>query len=184
MRTTEVSLVEKAIRVAVRAHQGQVRRVSKLPFFIHPMAVALKLAKHGFSDEVLAAALTHDVLEDTEYPPSKLKRELGEKVFNIVKTVTYDKRLSWDEERKRYLESVQAGSVEAKAVSIADKIHNLESILSDYYELKKSTWNVFHQDREKKIWFEEESLKMFKDSWDHPLIEEYEALLEEVKKLP
>lgn len=177
------SLIEKAARVSVVAHSGQMRKGDDLPYIIHPFMVALKLAAYNFSNEIIAAALVHDVLEDTDFGQEKLKEELGEEVLEIVKSVTNDDTLPWEEKKKRYIETVRSGSVGVKAVAVADKIHNLESIMIAYTEQGPEVWKRFNRGREDKIWFEEEVLKMLKETWQHPLIKEYEHLLEQEKSL-
>lgn len=177
------SLLEKAVRVSVIAHAGQTRKGDDMPYVIHPFMVALKLATYNFPNEVIAAALTHDVLEDTDFNEEKLKYELGEEVFEIVKAVTNDNSLPWEEKKKKYIETVRNGSVSAKAVAAADKIHNMESIIIAHAEQGPKVWERFNRGKEQKIWFEYEVLKMLKETWQHPLIDEYERLLEQEKDL-
>ena len=83
----------------------------------------------------------------------------------------------------KYIETVRNGPDDAKAVAVADKIHNAESLLIAYAEQGPSIWKNFNRGKEKKIWFEEEVLKMLKATWQHPLVQEYEKLVEEMKKL-
>ena len=72
--TNKANILEKAARIAVLAHGGKTRKGDGLPYIIHPVMVALKMAKQSFSDTVVASALVHDVLEDTKYPEEKLRR--------------------------------------------------------------------------------------------------------------
>jgi (p)ppGpp synthase/HD superfamily hydrolase len=176
------TLIEKAIRMATSAHEGQMRKDGP-PYIIHPVAVTLMLAQRGFAEEVIAAALVHDVLEDTTVTAEQMRGELGPDVLELVQTVSYDKNLSWEDQRVKYIEAVRAGSEGAKAISIADKIHNAESLLMGYQKEGKAIWSHFNRDRDKKLWFEEEMLKMFKESWQHPLVNEYAALVEKLKAL-
>lgn len=178
-----INIIETALRIAIEAHKNQIRKGDDQPYIIHPVMVALKLAKHNFSDKVIAAALTHDVLEDTDYPEDKLRKELGDEVLEIVKDVTNDQSLPWEEKKKRYVETVRNASEGAKAVALADKIHNLESLLIAYEEQGPALWKRFNRGKDQKIWFENEVLKMLKDTWEHPMIEEYEYLLEKENKL-
>lgn len=180
---SKISLIEKAVRVSVEAHSGQTRKGDDLPYIIHPFMVALKLAKYNFPDEVVAAALTHDVLEDTDFGEEKLKKELGDTVLEIVKAVTNDDSLPWEEKKKKYVETVRNGPDGAKAVAVADKIHNSESLMIAYAEQGPELWKKFNRGKEQKLWFENEVLKMLKQTWQHPLIDEYEGLLEQEKKL-
>lgn len=176
------TLIEKAIRMATSAHQGQMRKDGPA-YIIHPVAVSLMLAQHGFAEAVVAAALVHDVLEDTPITADEMGEELGSEVLELVQTVSYDKTLSWEDQRIKYVEAVRAGSDGAKAISIADKIHNAESLLMGYEREGKAMWAHFNRSRDKKIWFEEEMLKMARESWQHPLVEEYAALVEKLKAL-
>lgn len=177
------NIIEKAVRVSVAAHKDQTRKGDSLPYIIHPFMVALKLAKYNFSDVVIAAALAHDILEDTEFPEDKLKDELGEEVLKIIRAVTNDESLPWEEKKKKYVETVRDGSEGAKAVAVADKIHNLESLLIAHEEQGPDLWKKFNRGKEQKLWFENEVLKMLKETWQHPLIDEYEKLLEQEKNL-
>ena len=104
-----ISLIEKSIRVATSAHEGQTRKGDEVPYITHPFMVAMKLTRHGFSDTVVSAALVHDVLEDTEVSEEELRRELGDAVVDIVLSVTNDDTLSWEEKKKRYIETVRGG---------------------------------------------------------------------------
>ncbi len=177
------NIVEKAMRIAVRAHTGQTRKDSDLPYISHPFMVALTLMKYDFPDTVIAAALVHDVLEDTDFPPEKLREELGEEVFALVQSLTNDDALSWEEKKKKYIETVRNGPEGAKAISVADKIHNAESLLIAHAAQGPAIWEHFNRGKEKKMWFEEEMLKMLKETWQHPLVDEYERLVAKMKNL-
>ncbi|MEK7530580.1 MAG: HD domain-containing protein [Patescibacteria group bacterium] len=176
------SLLEKAVRIAVEAHKDQKRKDGP-PYIIHPFGVALKLAKYGFSDTVVAAALVHDVLEDTEYPPDTMHAELGDEVWAIIQSVTNDDSLSWEDKKLKYIETVRAGSDDAKAVATGDKIHNMESLVIAYKEHGDTLWTKFNANKVKKLWFEEKMLAMLKESWSHPMIQEYESLVAWMRSL-
>lgn len=178
-----MSLVEKALRIAVEAHQGQHRKGDNSPYIAHPVMVALMLRERGFSDRVVAAALVHDVLEDTEYSEANLVTELGEEVVEIVRVVSEDKSLPWEERKKKYIEAVRLGSDEAKAVSTADKIHNVKSVLGAYEVVGEPLWQQFNRGKAQKLWFEEEMLHMLTLSWEHPLVKEYAVLVQKLKTL-
>jgi (p)ppGpp synthase/HD superfamily hydrolase len=177
------SVIEKAMRIAVRAHAQQTRKESDLPYISHPAMVALKLANYNFSNEIIAAALLHDVLEDTDFGEDRLHTEMGDEIFAIVKAVSNDDSLSWDEKKLKYIETVRNGGEGAKAVSTADKVHNMESLLIAYQEKGPVVWEFFKRGKEKKIWFEEEMLKMLRETWRHPLVDEYDELLQELKRV-
>lgn len=177
------SLVEKAFLLAESAHKTQTRKESKTPYIVHPVMVAFLLTKYGFGEVVVAAALVHDVLEDTLVTEAELRSELGAGVAELVLPVTHDDTLSWEEKKKAYIESVRNASEDVKAIATADKIHNAESLLAAYEKQGASLWNYFNAGREKKLWFEESMLAMLKETWGHPLVGEYERLVEKIRSL-
>lgn len=179
----EPTLLEKATRMATIAHQGQVRKEGSIPYITHPIMIALSLVKHGFPDAVIAAALVHDVPEDTTVTAKQLRAELGDEVADIVATVTEDKSLVWKERKVAYIEMVRAGSDAAKAVSTADKIHNAQSLLLAHASSGPVIWEHFNQGREQKLWFEHAMLAMLRETWQHPLVDEYAALVDQMDAL-
>ncbi len=176
-------LVEKAFVLALRAHEGQMRKDAPTPYIVHPVRVAILLARYGLSDTVVAAGLVHDVVEDTSLSLEDVRRELGEEVAAIVAPVTHDDTLSWDDKKKAYIEAVRAASEGAKAVSVADKIANAESLIAAHEREGSAVWLHFNAGREKKLWFEESMLAMLQESWPHPLVDAYAQLVEQMKEL-
>lgn len=120
MKTTaELSLAKLAMEVAMRAHAGQTRRDGVTPYITHPMAVAAALAME--SGEVVAAALLHDVLEDTKETPATLHAAgIPDSVIKSVTLLTKKKGVSYAE----YLGALKLDAV-ARKVKIADMLHNL-----------------------------------------------------------
>jgi len=177
------TLIEKATELAMHAHDGQLRKEAALPYIVHPIEVALILARHGFSDTVVAAALVHDVVEDSPVTTDDVRRELGGEVAALVAQITHDDSLSWDEKKKAYVESVRVASNEVKAISIADKIANARSLIAAANEQGAAVWRHFSRGRDKKIWFEELMLEMFRKDWHHQMVEEYAQLIEQMKML-
>jgi (p)ppGpp synthase/HD superfamily hydrolase len=181
--TSNSNLLEKAVRIAAVAHKNQMRKEADVLYITHLIQVALILAKHGFSDTTIAAGLVHDTVEDTDVTLDQLRSELGKEVADIVAAVTNDDTLSWEEKKKKYIETVRAGSVEVKAVATADKIHNAESLIRAHAEQGTALWAHFNAGREKKLWFEEAMLAMLQETWQHPLVSEYALLVANMKAL-
>lgn len=176
------NLIEKAAHIAVVAHEGQTRKGEPMPYVVHTFMVAHKVSQHGFNDRVIAAALTHDVLEDTDFGEVLLLEALGEEVVLLVKTLSEDKTLPWKERKQLYIETVGKGSDEAKAISAADKIHNLESIIRAHKE-GHDVWDMLAHTKDEQVWFAEAELAMLQDSWEHVLVDEYAQLVERMKML-
>ncbi len=183
MGMENLMLLDRATRLAVSGHATQVRKDDQSPYITHPVMIALIVAKAGYGEAVIAAALTHDLVEDTDMTLEELRRELGDEVADIVASVSNDDSLSWEEKKLKYIETVREGSEGAKAVATADKIHNAESLIAAHARLGPALWDHFNAGRDKKIWFEEKMLEMLKESWQHPLVDEYEALVRKMQAL-
>ncbi len=178
-----MTLTEKADQLAARAHEGQTRKGSNEPYITHPRAVAAILKAQGFGESVIAAALVHDVVEDTKTTLEDVRRELGEEVARLVELVTHDDTLSWEEKKQKYIDTVRTASAEVKAIAVADKIHNTQSFIAGYGIQGEKMWEYFSRSREKKLWFEEVMLTVLRETWEHPLVDEYAALVERMKAL-
>ena len=179
----DINLIERAIRIAISAHGDQIRKNDGSPYFIHPLMVGFKLKENDFSDTVVAAGIAHDILEDTDVTEDELREILGDEVVDIVTVVSHDDSLSWNDKKKGYVEQLRNASEEAKAVSVADKIHNAESMVVTHKEIGADIWKKFKRGKERKMWFEDMMVSMLKDTWDHPLIGEYEILVEKMRNM-
>jgi len=144
-------VVEHAIRMAAVAHNSQKRKSSGIPYIAHPMSVCLILMKAGFHDEaILAAAVLHDVVEDTELTIEQLAENFSEEVVLYVKEMTevkesnQGKKRSWRERKQDHIEVMRQAHQESRAIELADKLHNLEAMLFDLQtEDKAEFWGHF-----------------------------------------
>lgn len=173
--------VEKATQIAVDAHINHRRKTDDTPYVAHPLAVARILERAGFDDAVVAAAIVHDVLEDTDVTEEELRSALGDEITDMVTAVSEDSSLGWEERKEKYAQDVAQASEGAKAVSVGDKIHNLKSLIDGYEVQGKNIWKKFNRGKEKKLWFENLLLSSLMETWDHPLLDEYEKLLRVVE---
>ena len=183
MNITEEKLIEKAHEIAREAHKNQVRKTDGSPYINHPLAVADILKSYDFNEVVISAAITHDVLEDTDTSESKLRSLLGDEVVDIVVAVSEDKELPWEERKEKYTSRIAEANDETKAVSVADKIHNAQSLIASHKIDGPKVWKVFNRDKEKKIWFERLLLSKLQKTWSHPLLDEYVDLINQLEQL-
>jgi (p)ppGpp synthase/HD superfamily hydrolase len=125
-------LLKRALDAAAVWHAGQVRKYpgAQVPYTSHVAGVVAILARHGLCEEVQAAGALHDVVEDTEATLEDLRVRFGERVAELVRWVSEeDKTLPWEERKRRYLERFPSKPWEAQAITLADKIDNLRSIV-------------------------------------------------------
>ncbi|MGH9174323.1 MAG: HD domain-containing protein, partial [Vicinamibacterales bacterium] len=133
--------IERAYHFADSAHHGEVRKSGE-PYIVHPVRVAIILAEMQLDPETLAAALLHDVIEDTDATSDDLEREFGQRVAHLVEGVTKLSRIHWSgdganaEERAsresdRQAESLRkmflamADDVRVVLIKLADRLHNM-----------------------------------------------------------
>lgn len=94
----DISMIEKAYKVAAEAHKDQ-KRKSGEPYIIHPLCVAIILADLEMDKETIAAGLLHDVVEDTVMTLDELTKEFGPEVAFLVDGVTKLTQLNWDKDK-------------------------------------------------------------------------------------
>ncbi len=124
-------LILKALEFASLKHRDQRRKdKDNSPYINHPIALASVLCHEGgiTEDIVLAAAILHDTLEDTETTPEELRAAFGQKIASIVEEVTDDKTLPKADRKRLQIEHAPAISREAKLVKLADKICNVRDV--------------------------------------------------------
>jgi len=147
--------VERALRAAVAAHAGQLRKgLEPVPYVTHSFHVALILARAGLDEVVLQAALLHDVVEDCEgWSFERVEREFGPDVRRIVSELTEDKSRTWEQRKQGGVERVATMSAPALAIKAADKLHNLATLAADLRTAPdpNEVWKRFTGGRERTL---------------------------------
>lgn len=130
-RSVETNDILTVIAFAAERHKNQ-RRKDKdaTPYINHPLAVAKMLSDHGVTDQdTIFAALLHDVIEDTETTIEEVSVLFGQSVADMVMEVTDDKSLPKAERKLQQVETASSKSLGARLIKIADKVHNLQSMI-------------------------------------------------------
>ncbi|MCC6038520.1 MAG: bifunctional (p)ppGpp synthetase/guanosine-3',5'-bis(diphosphate) 3'-pyrophosphohydrolase [Armatimonadetes bacterium] len=142
--TADLELIEHAYHFADWAHSGQTR-LSGEPYITHPWNVALIVADMGLDDPSIAAALLHDVVEDTEVEMATIVQEFGEEVARLVEGVTKLRRLQFHTFRQEQVENLRkvlvamAQDVRVILIKLADRLHNLRTLDPLPEEKRKAT---------------------------------------------
>lgn len=123
----DLSIIERAYTVAERSHRGQKRRSGE-PYITHPIAVAQILAELGVAPVVIAAALLHDTVEDTDYSLEQLTAEFGEEVSMLVDGVTKLDKVKYGDsaqaETVRKMVVAMSKDIRVLVIKLADRLHN------------------------------------------------------------
>lgn len=118
---------------AKHAHENQ-KRASGEPYFIHPCAVAEILIELGLDAETIAAALLHDVIEDTEATEEDIRREFGENILSLVSGVTKLDKIVFKSQEEEEAENFRkifiamAKDIRVIIIKLADRLHNMRSL--------------------------------------------------------
>lgn len=173
-------LTRAALDFAATSHEGQTRDSDSTPFVTHPVEVACLLHEAGYSDDVVAAGVLHDVIEDTDVEPRELEERFGPAVAALVASVTDDASIEDHAERKAALRAqVGRAGEETAAVFAADKV-------SKARELRMRLSNGrFERKDEAKLEHYEASLEMLDELLPgHELLERLRTELQALHALP
>lgn len=150
-------MLHKAVVFAAQAHRHHLRKGTQVPYVTHPFLVMRILDRLGFDEQVLAAALLHDVLEDTPTTFDELRREFGERVAVLVQSVSETKvdklgrQIPWELRKSEKVENLRTAPLEAKAIALADLLDNFHMTYLDERSIGPSVWQRFNAPREKRL---------------------------------
>ena len=164
--------IDKAISFAVKAHKDQFRKTDpSLPYIYHPISVGFILSLAG---------ILHDVIEDCGVSSEELKVAFGHNVTELVKAVSENKQDSWEKRKQDYLDRVIKSPSEVKAMAVADKLHNVYSLINAI-KIGGNIDGVFRKDKNTSINYYVNFSKFLSESWSHPLVEELKVAVLKLK---
>ncbi len=182
----------RAIERGAEWHGEQKRRVSGLPYFVHPYAVGFLLAHFTDNEDVVIAGLLHDVLEDVPgMTAEKLEKEFGQEVARLVEEVTEDRSIRitglaltrtsrWRAIKEEYLRRLSDDSEGALMIVAADKICNIRSLMDDYPKHGGDFWKMYGRTKEEYAWLVQAQNDTIQARLKHPLADELDQMTEAV----
>jgi GTP pyrophosphokinase len=182
------SRFESAFSAAASLHATQVRKGTDTPYIAHLLAVASLVLEHGGTEDEAIAALLHDAVEDQGGLPTlqRIRDEFGDAVADIVAECTdthEDPKPDWRQRKELYIASIAKRSPSALLVSLADKLHNSRSILSDYRQTGDALWQRFRGKKEGTLWYYRSLAKAFQKTGPEPLATEFRSVVGELDRL-
>ena len=185
----DTRLLDRAIVFAVRAHAGTERRGKGFPYIVHPMEAVEIVATMTSDQELLAAAVLHDTVEDTDTTVEQIRTEFGDRIASLVASesdIVVDgcsEEDSWHARKQAAIDRLARASHDAKTVALGDKLSNMRAIARDYARQGDALWNLFHvKDRKEHEWHYRglaESLRELQDTFAY---KEFEQLINQVFK--
>jgi (p)ppGpp synthase/HD superfamily hydrolase len=150
-------LLASALQTAAVAHKGGLRKGKEVPYIVHPVEVALTLQEYGKSEEVIAAGLLHDTLEDTDVTKEDLEAEFGREITDLVigasEKLTGRDDKPWEERKEHTVQYLKTAPRKIKYISCADKLSNIRSMIREYEEVGADLWDKFTRGYQKQKWY-------------------------------
>ena len=178
--------IEKAVLFATKAHAGQLRKGSEKPYILHPMEAMAIVTKYTDDEDVIAAAVLHDTVEDTTVTLERLEKEFSPRVAALVASVTEDKKKdlpaesTWLERKQEAILHLETASHETKLLCLADKYSNLRDMYDDIEDFSSEYWQLFNQkDGRMHAWYYRENFRILKEEFaDTVEILEFEGMMD------
>jgi GTP pyrophosphokinase len=179
---------ERALGLAFELHRGQSRKGSGVPYFGHLLGVASIVIETGGSEDEAIAALLHDAAEDQggHATVERIRVEFGDPVATVVEECSDsfgEPKPPWRERKQAYLEGLERASEAALAVSLADKLHNMRTIVVDYRAVGERLWDRFNASREDVLWYYRSLAAAFARLRPGPLATELTGAVAELERL-
>lgn len=186
------TLIKKAISFSTQVHetdQKQKRKGKDIAYIVHPLSVGLILARSGASDEIVAAGILHDTLEDSiaenKITKAILIEEFGEQVADLVDSVTeQNKELPWEVRKQQALEHINKFSHGSLLIKSADILNNASELLDDYAKNGEAVFGRFNAPKEKILKNYFETISAIITSWpESALVEDLQYLVEALQMI-
>ena len=138
-------ILNKAIVYAVKAHNGQVRKGTQVPYILHPLEAASIVGTLTTDEEVIVtAAVLHDVVEDTAATTECIQEAFGERIAALVAAESENKRedlpagSTWKIRKQETIDHLRDASIEVKMLTLGDKLSNIRSLYRDQLVLRRA----------------------------------------------
>ena len=184
-----MSLFDDALMFALERHHGMVRKKNAgIPYLLHPMEAAVIVGTMTNDQEILAAALLHDVVEDTNTTIEEVRERFGDRVAKLVASETENKRYdlpqgeTWKIRKQESLEELRnAESRATRILWMADKLSNMRSIYRLWLDQGDALWNGFNENRvSEQAWYYRSVAALLADLRETEAWKEYNGLVETI----
>lgn len=174
-------MVGEAAAFAGEAHKGVFRKGTNIPYITHPLETAVIVSAFTDDEEMIAAALLHDVVEDAGVTRGELERAFGPRVANLVMDESEDKKKTWQERKGYTVCHLGTASREIKILALGDKLSNMRCTARDYLIVGDAIWQRFNEkDKKKHAWYYWGIAHALKELEPHIYYQEYVLLCRRV----
>lgn len=180
------NLLDRAICLAVKAHANTERNGKGFPYIVHPLEAVAIVSTITNDQEILAAAVLHDTIEDTDVTYEQLEREFGKRVADLVAHES-DVKLegsasaTWHFRKQLAIEHLAQAPYDAKVVAMGDKLSNMRIMARDYAEIGDALWDKFNvKDPKEHAWHYYGLMQSLSSLSDTDAFQEFATLVKQV----
>ena len=177
---SKYAIVGKAIAFATKAHAGQNRKGTDIPYITHPLEAAIIVATMTEDPNIIAAAVLHDVMEDAKIKKEELTREFNDIICDLVAGESENKRENlpasetWVVRKQETLDHLKKAELPSKLVALGDKLSNIRAMRKDYELYGDELWDRFNQkDSNKQGWYYRTLANILDDLKEYDAWQEY-----------
>jgi len=183
-----MNVLEEALIFAVQAHEGQYRKLSHIPYILHPAEVAAIIATMTESEETMAAGALHDTVEDCNVDPKEIRERFGPRVAALVQSETEDKLSdrppaeTWKERKEDSLLMLKlTKDKDVKILWLADKLSNIRSFYRTYLVKGNDVFSTLNQkDPAMQGWYYKTIAEYLSELCDTAAYREYTDLVSKI----
>ena len=190
MKKFDLDKYLEAYVYSYKLHKKQTRKGSNIPYFTHLSSVSNLIIENNGTTTQSIAGLLHDAVEDQGGAKTlaAIKRKFGPKVAKIVdqcSDTTIKPKPPWKTRKIKYIENIKNKTQDTLLVSLCDKYHNANCILSDYQKVGEEIWDRFTASKQETLWYYESLYKEFKKYLKNhlELIKAYKNAVDEMKRI-
>ena len=181
MKAENNVMIHKAIILAATAHEKQKRKGADIPYILHPMEAAVIVSQIKYDEDLICAALLHDVAEDTKMSYDSITVMFGERIADHVFSQSEDKSKSWKERKQHTIDELKkSNDDDIKIICLADKLSNIRSMSRDYAVLGEKLWERFNADKEMQRWYYKGLAESLASLAAYPAYHEFKELVRKV----
>ncbi len=175
-------MINKAILFATKAHANQFRKGTNTPYILHPLEAGIIVSQLTTDEDLICAAILHDVVEDTDATYEIIRAEFNQRIADLVASESEDKSKSW-KERKGYTIDTLAKekNVDIGVVALGDKLSNMRAIDRDFQDIGDKLWERFNvKDKNEHKWYYSSLVNSLRYLPENRAYNEFKSLVEKV----
>ena len=183
------SRLDDALAFMAERFRHKSRKATRVPYLSHLLAVTAMVMEHGGTPDQMIAAALHDYLEDIPGASlGEIEDRFGASVARMVDALSDSKDASrpkapWQTRKTAYLICLRPSGHDVKLIAACDKLHNARSLITDQKRVGDEAFSRFNASKDETLWYYRASLEALRDGWEHDVLEELAAAIDEIHKL-